>query len=125
MINKREVSEGERNDIVFTVYENRNSKYWFIIRNHLLDLLDAEDRYLDSFKYSGMNDMNSFEYNDTLKKIAFIKRMINVNEEIVNKHTTILEKIKSKVNFEKLYNKVSEVKGTFVGMFKDSNGNSK
>ena len=123
MINDREISLGERNDIIQTVYENKNSKYWKIIRNHLIGILQIEDKYLDTFKYSGMNDKNSQEYNDTLKRISLIKRMININEEIINRNTTILEKLKQKINFDKLYDEVKNTGRSFVGLFTDLSAN--
>lgn len=94
---KRELSEGERKDIIFTVEEQKKEKYWRYIRNHLLNILEQENKILDQYKLGTMKTDDIKDWNIIQCRIATIKRMLNINEEIIMKHTNFLEQLKHKI----------------------------
>ena len=80
---------------ITVVQEGKNSEYWVVLKKAVIDWKNAEIRYMDQFKATGINEGNFKDYNRAVDRVTYLNRFLNINETIIDKNRTILEKLKA------------------------------
>ena len=116
---KKEHSELERREIVMTVDEGKGSPYWKILKKRIEAWINEEASYVESFKQTGIKDHEVKSYNGALIRIEYLKKLLNINETILNENLKFFEQLKRTEEFNKLYERIIGASNSFVGLFSE------
>ena len=111
------LSFGERNTIIQTIEEFKNSSYWSILKKQILFKMQEKEKYLNSFTMSRMDNKKIEDYNEVLIRLDEIKKFLSINDDIIKRHSTILERLIRETRFNEMIEKL--LPNGFTKWFKD------
>lgn len=87
--------EKEARWLIETVREGVKSEYWTILRNQILEWVEDEKRLRTYYNNVGIKDETERnKFNRAIDRLEYLKRFYDINEIIIKKHMTILERLK-------------------------------
>jgi len=93
-----ENQEIDRERIVELVKEGKDSEYWKILKNQIEEWKKSEEEFLKSFMRNGIKPEMSEAYNRAVERIDYLEMFLTINEIIIGKNNTILDKAKHLLN---------------------------
>lgn len=85
----------KREKLLGEVREGWKSEYWIILRDKVKEWIADEEAYLDTFKSRGMSDRHLETYNRSRDNIDFMRKFLNINQNIIAENETFLARLKS------------------------------
>lgn len=116
-MNDEEKKQVKSRDILNIITENVNGNYWHLIRNELMEWLRTEESYLNQYKSIKMSDNLVEDFNLQREKIKLITRFLNINEDLIKRHCTIIERIQRYLDGKKMIDRFIKLQS-----FVSSNG---
>ena len=89
--------DDERRYIVGIIQDGAKSDYWKLLKQSISEWIAEENKRLDSYKDSAISEKDIEKYNRAVDRVRYLKRMLAMNETIINHHRSFLDRIKDEV----------------------------
>ena len=91
--------DDERRYIIGAIEDGVKSDYWKLLKSVIQEWMDEEHKRLDYYKQSGISkDGDIDKYNRAVDRIRYLKKLLTINETIIDYHRSFLQKVKEKIN---------------------------